>query len=179
MKRVLLITLAIAFSFVILGCSSPTASKSGAKEIVTQYKSQLYNISDYNKFNEVFAQDDALMSYIEGFKGYMTEEGYQRFVANRISAIPLNACNKGKFSLRVTSIEFNKITEESNKIIMEYTLTFGAAYAKTGITHTSVETGEVTLIKENNTWKIDHDWLRVADLIEKELGMAQGTVINF
>jgi hypothetical protein len=141
--------LAIIFSFVILGCSSPTTPKSSAKEIVTHYKSQLYNISDYNKVNEVFAQNDTVISYTEGFKGYMTEEGYKRFGANRIWAIPLDACNKGKFSLKITSIEFNKITEESNKIIMEYTLVFGAANAKTGVTNTSVETGEVTLIKEN------------------------------
>ena len=178
MKRTFMVIL-IILSFVVLGCSSPVDSKSMAKEIVTQYKGQLYNISDYNKPNEVFAQNDKVKSYLEGFKGYLTEEGYKRFGANRIWSIPLEACNKGKFSLNISSIEFNKITEESNKMMMEYTIILGAANAKTGFTHTSVETGEVALIKENNTWKIDHDWFRVADLIEQELGMGQGTVIKF
>lgn len=142
-----------------------------AKEVVTQYKSQLYNISDYNKFNQLIEKNENIISYIEGFKGYMTEDGYKRFGANRIWSIPLQACEKGKFSLRMTSIEFNQITEESNKIIMEYTILFGAVNAKVGVTRTAVETGEVMLIKENNEWKIDHDWFRVADLIEQELGM--------
>lgn len=150
-----------------------------AKEIVIEYKGQLYNITDYNKFNELVEENDKVINYIEGFKGYMTENGYKRFGANRIWAIPLQACNKGKFSLKVTSIEFNQITEESNKIIMAYTLFFGAVNAKTGVTHTSVETGEIVLIKEDNAWKIDHDWFRAADLIEQELGMGQGTVFKF
>jgi len=146
-----------------------------AKEVVTQYKGQLYNITDYNKFNEVIEQKDKIISYTEGFKGYLTENGYERFWANRIWSIPLQACNKGKFSLNMTSIEFNIISEESNKIIMEYTLLLDAVNAKTGVTHTSVETGEVMLIKENNAWKIEHDWFRVADLIKQELGMDHST----
>ena len=150
-----------------------------AKEVVTQYKGQLYNITDPDKFEELVGQNDNIIDYIDGFKSYMTEKGFERFGANRIWAIPLQACNKGYYSLKMASIEFNKITEESDKIILEYTLVLETDNAETGVSNTSAETGEIILVKEDNAWKIDHDRYEVADLIERELGMKKGKVVKF
>lgn len=179
-KRNLLILLSVIFlSVVVLGCSTPVDSKSMAKDTVTQYKNQIYNISDYANVNKVLSNMDETIRYIEGFKGHMSEEGYKRFESNRIGTMPLDVCNKGKFNLKTTNIKFKKITEENNKIIMEYELNLQASYPDNNITKSMVETGEVALIKENNTWKIDHDWFRVVDLFEQELGMGQGAIMKF
>ena len=169
----------VFLSAIVLGCSASVDSKSIAKEVVTQYKGQLYNITDYNKFDVIVGQNEKLTSYIEDFKDYMTEKGHERFGANRIRATPLQACNKGKFFLKMTNIEFNTIKEEDDKIIMEYTLILDAVNVETGSNTTSDETGEIILIKENNAWKIDHNRFEVADLIEQELGMKKGAVIKF
>jgi len=180
MKKVLLIVLVIIFSStLVLGCSSQITSQSTAKEIVTQYKNQLYNITDYSRVDEIFSQSEEMVRYAEVFKGYLTEDGYKRFGANGIWAIPLRASNEGKFYLKMTSIDFKNITEESNKIIMEYELNLQASSPETNKTQSLLETGEVALIKENNTWKIDHDWFRVVDLFEQELGMGQGAIMKF
>ena len=122
---------------------------------------------------------DEVVKYIDGFKGYMTEEGYKRFGANRIGTMPLEACNKGKFNLKMSRIEFKKVTEESNKIILEYEVNLEAFYPETQRTEKLVETGETALIKENSTWKIDHDWFRVVDLFKQELKRGQGAIAKF
>jgi len=150
-----------------------------AKEVVTQYKSQLYNVTDQNKFDEIVGENDKIISYVDSFKDYLTENGLERFGANRVWAIPLQACNKGNFSLKMKNIEFNRITEESQKVILEYTLVLEAQDAETGISDSTTETGEIVLIRVDNTWKIDHDRFEVADLIEQELGMRKGAVIRF
>lgn len=181
MKKALLIMLVIIFSStLVLGCSLQVTSQSKAKEIVTQYKNQLYNITDYNKADEIFSlQFEEAVKYVEGFKGYLTENGYEGFGANGIWAVPIRASNEGKFHLKMTSINFKTITEESNRIIMEYELNLQAYYPDTNKTETLVETGEIALIKENDTWKINHDWFRVADLFRQELRMGQGATMSF
>jgi len=181
MKKVLLIMLVIIFSStLVLGCSSQVTSQSMAKEIVTQYKNQFYNITDYNKADEIFSlQFEEAIRYVEGFEGYLTEDGYRRFGASGIWAVPIRASNEGKFYLKMTSIDFKIITEESNKIIMEYELNLQASYPDTNKTETLVETGEIALIKENDTWRINHDWFRVADLFRQELRMGQGATMSF
>lgn len=178
-KSFMILLVFVLTSILALGCSSTVSSKSMAKETVTEYKNQLYNVSDFTKVDDVFSNNDELIRYIEGFKGYMTEEGYKRFWANRIPTMPLEVCNKGKFNLKMMSVKFNNITEENNKIIMEYELNLQASYPETNMTETLVETGEVALLKENNTWKIDHDWFRVVDLFEKKLGMGEGAIMKF
>ncbi len=170
----------LLLSTILLGCSSQVTSQSVVKEIVTQYKNQLYNITDYNKADEIFSlQFEEAIKYVEGFKGYLTESGYESFGANGIWAVPIRASNEGKFHLKMTSIDFKIITEESNKIIMEYELNLQASYPDTNKTETLVETGEIALIKENDTWKINHDWFRVADLFRQELKMGQGAAMRF
>lgn len=179
-KKILAIILScILISTIILGCSSSVNSKSITKEIFTQYKTQLYNVSDYSKFNKVYSNMDETIRYIEGFKVYMTEEGFKRFAANRICTMPLEACDKGKFTLRMTSMKLNKITEEDNKILIEYEVKLQASYPEANKTETAVETGEMALIKENDAWKIDHDWFRVADLLEQAMGFGQGAIMKF
>lgn len=168
MRKPLIVLALLMISVFLFGCSSVNQG-SAAKEVVRQYKTYLYNIEDYNKaYKNYTSNTEGFLKSLESYKGYFTEEGYNKFIVNRTAIFPIEACAKGKHNLKVTNITFDKVTvENKDKLILDYTIHLKAVYQSEE--NVADEKSQATLVKENNEWKISNDWFYVNDLFQSDL----------
>ncbi len=166
MKRLFMLITLLIVSVSFIGCNS-SDQENAAKEVVKQYKTSLYNIEDYNKtYQDYTADTEGFIKSLERYKKYFTDAGYDKFMANRTAAIPIEACEKGKYSLKVSNINFDKVTEEKDKLILDYTFSLKAVYANGE--KTVDKKGQATLVKEGNEWKISIDWYDINNLFGED-----------
>ncbi|AET67229.1 hypothetical protein Desor_1582 [Desulfosporosinus orientis DSM 765] len=167
MKKSYIIFLAFLMTLFLLGCSLVN-QEYAAKQLVVQYKTSLYNIENYNKaYPDSSSDPEGFFKSLENYKKYFTEEGYNQFIFKKTAIIPLEACAKGKHTLKVTNIRFDKVSEEKNKLILDYTVSLKAIY--TSGEKTTEEKSQAILVKENNEWKICNDWFYINDLFQEDL----------
>lgn len=167
MKKLLMLLTLLIISVPLFGCSS-VSQENVAKEVVKQYKTALYNIEDYNKAYQDYTSDsEGYIKSLESYKRYFTEEGYKQFITKRTATIPIEACEKGKHNLKVTNINFDKMTVEKDKLILDYTVSLKAVYPSGE--KTTDEKSQATLVKENSEWKISNDWYYINDLFQTDL----------
>lgn len=167
MKRIVKLFTLLIVSVLLFGCSS-AKQEDAAKEVVTQYKTSLYNIEDYNKAFQDYTSDiEGFAKSLESYKKYFTEEGYKQFISKRTATLPIEACEKGKHNLKVININFDKVTEERDKLILDYTVSLKASYPSAD--KITDEKSQATLVKENNEWKISNDWCYMNDLFQADL----------
>ena len=166
MRKPIIMLALLTMSLFLFGCGSAN-QENAAKEVVRQYKTTLYNIEDYNKAFQNYSSQEFLKS-LESYKIYFTEKGYTQFLANRAGLMPIEACEKGKHNLKVTNIIFDKVTAESkDKLMVDYTVQLKADYQSGE--KIADEKSQVTLVKENNVWKISNDWFYVNELFRSDL----------
>ena len=174
--------LLLATVLLLSGCASAsTESQNLTRQILKDFKTQLYTIEDYNKANQLLLSSSMeVVTYIKGFEGFMTEEAFQRFAANRIQTLPLVASENGKFYLKVTDLQVNKFTSEmENKMIIEYTVKLQATYPERNTTENAEETGEIAFTKTSEGWKISNVWFRMNSILERELKMRDDAIGRF
>lgn len=169
MKKLVTVFLVLLIILLLLGCSLVN-QENAAKQLVVQYKTSLYNIENYNKAYQRCSGTGGFFKCLENYQRYFTKEGFIQFITMRTAIIPLEACAKGKHTLKVTKIRFDQVRKEQNKLILDYTVSLKANYTK-GEKITE-EKGQAALVKENNEWKISNDWFYINDLFQADLKLS-------
>ncbi|MGG1444677.1 hypothetical protein ABE354_22000 [Brevibacillus laterosporus] len=164
----------------LVGCSSTSSVESDALTMLTNYKKAQYELSynqiadgNYDKLTSDGEKANANLQVIKGInekvKPFLTEKEYEIFLKNRTSQLTLDAVINQKYDIKVEKLELNETTLENNNqsIVGHYSMVLKLISISDKSEKLITKNGQLTLIKENDSWKIDRDW--DGDLTEKDV----------
>ncbi len=135
--------------------TSSTNPENEAQAVVKEYKSKLYSVS-YDAIDM-----EAIVQASDEYNIFFTQNGFNKFITNRVILLPSQEAYHRKFNLQFKDIQFKKlVSEEKNKLVFDYDLDINVLSAN-GSNSVVNETGQITLVKENAQWKIENDWFDV------------------
>lgn len=156
------------FSFVLLiitifsGCSNNSSEKTIENFITALYSVNQSDFDYYEKMTKgsnpsgVAENDKAYNANTQNFQQYLTKESYQSFFDERLSYLRIaNAYNSNSFT-KIKKLKIKKIKEDKNNNTISYKYEFqlDKANKDTKKIETTSKSGLLTVINENDTWKI-------------------------
>lgn len=126
-----------------------------------QYEIQVPAIAKENTTVEQDVED--ILKEQEEYKPFLTEKGYEAFTVNRQSAIATIYAAKNKVNMKINKIEFenmNQANMEKDTFSFRYSVDIELSPSEmTSSRGTSVvtKTGHMTVVKENDVWKVLKD----------------------
>ncbi|MBM7109689.1 hypothetical protein [Brevibacillus laterosporus] len=93
----------------------------------------------------------------ERMKQYSTKKVYQEFVRIRGAGYAIEAAKLGK-TIQVKEIKISKLEEVEKSLNVDYNMIIQINSSENNETSEHKVLGQLTLIKENDSWKIDRVW---------------------
>lgn len=147
------------------GCSKDSdeaaAIRAGEDLKKKQYEIQIPAIEKEN--TTVEQEVEAILKEQEEYKPFLTEKGYESFVVNRQSSIATIYAVKNKVNMKINKMDFenmNQANMEKETYAFKYSIDIELSPSElTSSKGTSVvtKTGNMTVVKENDTWKVLKD----------------------
>lgn len=134
----------------IVGCSLNDEDK--ILDLIKSYKTELYQV-DYNKQVDLgMLVENASDTYGK----YFTEKEFESFMLNRILTKYYEISFGNKCSISFKDIKIEKYFEEKkeNKIGYHYVMQVLKTYPESGKEEVVTEEGSISLVKDNNQWRI-------------------------
>lgn len=164
----------------LIGCSSSSTVKNDALNMLTNYKKAQYELSfnqiadgNYDKLSSESEKAKANLKAIQGInekvKPFLTGKEYELFLKNRVAQLTFDVVTNHKYDIKVEKLEISEINLENNSqsVVGHYSMVLKLIANNDKSEKLITKNGELTLIKEDDNWKIDRDW--DGDLTEKDL----------
>jgi len=140
------------------GCSSSIPTKEEGVELLTAFNKAKYEL-EQDDFSKAKAGLGELYPVInERIKPFVTEHGFREFEKNMDAgtAILLAMDNLG---IQINEIKIKKIVSTDDEKSLDVDYTMNITVSEHGTKKTDHEAlGQVTLVKENDLWKIERNW---------------------
>jgi hypothetical protein len=122
MKRIFLLIIIPIFLFTLIGCGEKPASK--AQDSSNKYLEKLFTFKDTDKIIDEQSKQKLMNEFIERFKPYMTENGYNNHIVIRDLFFTYNAAWANQCNISVSNIKtiLDKENKEDNYYIFDYSL---------------------------------------------------------
>lgn len=172
MKRIFLIISIPIIIFTLMSCSESSASK--AQKFSNVYIEKLYTFKDTDKIIDEQANDNMMMEFVESFKSYMTEKGYNSLLGARelvltYRAAWANNCNISASNIKTT---LKKEYKEDKFYVMDYSLDIIATPLNGDKEIKIPITGEITIKEDDKNFLVenykgfdDKEWQKFASNI--------------
>ena len=159
-KLIIAVAFIIAVSITTLVIIISNQNKSDNQETLAKVVlTKIYGatLQDYENLTNAFSQslgdDKILLNYLYTVYGdKITENGYKTFLKNRIPSIAAFTAHDESSDLKVSTIDLK--TEDALEGSKRYFFTI-QVYTKKDASKTFTFKGNITLIKENNQWKVN------------------------
>lgn len=149
LKKLLILIIPFVTIFFISACKQ-TNFEDEALQIGKEYKEMQYTIKDYENPPDI----------AEKSKSYLTEDEYERTLANRVFGLITEAAVAHKMSIELGDITFEKYDTENekNKIRLNYKMII-VGKENSGKERFRMKTkGQMTVIQTEDGKKISRDW---------------------
>jgi len=156
MKRML--SIVIAMSLLLVACSGPSADEKEAKQLVTDYKKVMLEVTDYREIN---LDDDSFITDLGNkVKAFFTEEGGSKVLLDREFMLYIVYAARIKHNLEIGEVHLRSMKEESDVFDYEYRLPVRVKDESSKLLKELEYQGQVKLTKENGQLLIDKEWSR-------------------
>ncbi|MDF9414321.1 hypothetical protein E1B06_22115 [Brevibacillus laterosporus] len=150
----------------LVGCnSSSVPNEKEVMEITLAYNKARFELNQ--KDFSVKDKQELFPEINERMKQYSTEKVYQEFVRIRGAGYAIEAAKLGK-AIQVKEITISKLEEVEKSLNVDYNMIVQINSSENNETSEHKVLGQLTLIKENDSWKIDRVW---DSFTFKELGL--------
>ncbi|MFD2371660.1 hypothetical protein ACFSO0_17175 [Brevibacillus sp. GCM10020057] len=150
--------------FLLCGCGSTPTEKEVSAILMK------FNEAKFELTQEEFSIPDKQTLYPllnDKVKTLLTEKDYQNFVKNREAFITIEEAKLNRY-IQVKEIKISRIAslDDNKSLHVDYLMII--SISGNGANTDYHVNGQVTLVKENESWKIDRNW---DSLTAKELGL--------
>ncbi|WP_024985529.1 hypothetical protein [Brevibacillus borstelensis] len=149
--------IAMAAALILYGCSSPVPTEKEGEELLTGFIKAKYELDQKDmSINDV---SELYPVIAERVKPYLTEQEHANFVKNREAGTTIDVA-RDKQTIKIKELKISKIepSADHKSLNVDYTLSFVGTNTENGTSIEHQATGQVTLVKENDSWKIERNW---------------------
>ncbi|TPG93558.1 hypothetical protein EEL32_00455 (plasmid) [Brevibacillus laterosporus] len=140
----------------LVGCSSSSVpNEKEVTDITSAYNKARFELNQ--KDFSVKDKQDLFPEINERVKQYSTEKVHQEFVRIRGAGYAIEAAKLGK-SIQVKEIKISKLEEVEKSLNVDYSMVIQINSAENDKISEHQVLGQMTLVKENDSWKIDRVW---------------------
>ena len=147
------------------GCSSESDEAAAIKvgKILKMMQYQVKVVDIETETEDMLKELEAILRIQEAYKPFLTEKGYESFVANRQSAIASQYAQRNKLDMQVQQIQFENMEQDNmEKDTFSFRYSIDIELSPSELTssrgHSLVtKTGHMTVVKEDNQWKVLKD----------------------
>lgn len=147
------------------GCSTESDEAAAIRvgEALKKQQYEIQNSATDNENNTLEQEIQDLLKEQEEYKPFLTEKGYEAFVANRQNAIATTYAVKNKVNMKVNKMRFENMNQgnmEKDTFSFRYSIDIELSPSElTSSRGTSIvtKTGHMTVVKENDEWKVLKD----------------------
>lgn len=172
-KKILtVITLLLICSIITAFIVKPSKQEIYAKEFLYKF----YNISDYEQFNYLTKSASASVAAVNDqdsikYRSYFTDNGYDKFIAQKINAFYEELAYENKCTLSVKSVDFEQTRYENFDELREFNFkaVIEVRYTGSKDVHTFTQEGTINVISKNGQNKIDSIEFTGQEEIQKEI----------
>lgn len=148
-------TCILVFLFLV-GCSSSSVpNEKEVTDITLAYNKARFELNQ--KDFSVKDKQELFPEINERMKQYSTEKVYQEFVRIRGAGYAIEAAKLGK-TIQVKEIKISKLEEVEKSLNVDYNMIIQINSSENNNTLEHNVLGQLTLVKENDLWKIDRVW---------------------
>jgi hypothetical protein len=154
-KKLMLMVISILMFgvFIFTGCSKPSESK--AEEVGKEFLTKLYKMES-EKAKEILKAGDKIISAHDEFKPLTTEDQLKSMVQNRMYVRMIQFSEAKGSATKIQKLDLVKRSydDKEKKITYDYTATIDVVYDKDNKKESTEEKGIISLVYENNAWKV-------------------------
>lgn len=151
----------LSFLLVLLigGCNATKDTVDvAAKNVFEHYKRCQINVDNCREIS-----DKNFLEYVQSInekcKPYLTEQGYQRFVANRLGSYSVEAARSKACNIQVVKIQYHNQTQEDDKLTFDYVVDIKISYPDNERSDKVLsKKGKATMVRQGDNWKVQNDW---------------------
>jgi hypothetical protein len=166
-----ILCIAVFFSLFISACSGKANEKSSSTT-AKDFLNRLYTVDSQTTKNSnipvvSILPSDSIGVYInpepnsitqinEKFKNILTESEYLAFISNNTYINYVKICKDNEFIIAPVELQNNQISHDKDLDQFNYTVSIKVTSTKDNNSNIKIETGQLNVIRENNTWKINY-----------------------
>ncbi len=166
MKKIIFTTLMILLLMLtFVGCKSDTSNgENTIRNFITAYYSVNQSNFDFYKKAAITGAKDSEITDFEKiyeannkkFKPYLSDKSYNAFLVNRLVVGRIANAYKNNVFIKIKSLNINKINEDKNEKTISYSYQLQLIETNKDTKKQKIvkKIGELTVIKQNGTWKI-------------------------
>lgn len=150
--------LILLFTLILSACTSSDTDLNDAKKVAKEYKTIEYKADKPEPSEEVSIED--IQAKQESIKPLTTTVFFERNAASRMYQNGFVIARYKQSEVVMNDLEFTKKNQTDSEIELSYTgaLTFAAERIDLN--------GNITLVKDNGTWKVNKDVYNLEKIIE-------------
>ena len=185
MRRKLCGYIVVLFILIILILTITFFVKPASQEkVIKECLGNLYNISEYTKFNEIIEDRNKVLENSSNFKTseesnkfllfdydkYCTERGINKILSLGLHTFYREVAYNKQFTVELKDITLERFPEhkEQQRIGYNYTATLKIDYVNTDKEETVYENGYIYVVKVDKEWKVDSLGIKVFTEVFKE-----------
>jgi hypothetical protein len=176
-----ILCITVFFSLFLSACSGKTNEKSSsatAKELlnglytVDSQTTQKFNIPVDSGFSSDSSgvynipEPNSIMQINQKFKNILTEKEYSAFISNNTYLNYVKACKDNGVVITPAKLQITQTSHDQNIYQFNYTASIKATFTKDNNSKTENEIGQLNVIKENNTWKVNYFSIIKSDFLK-------------